>query len=259
MSDHLDTTGHTARKIRGWLVPIGILLIAGLLITLVVLELRPDQPETGPHGQSSADGTVDGLTVVPTTVPDLTQFEDRDPADVQAAGPVDAPVALVIFSDYQCKFCAKWSQNTLPTMLEYADAGLLRIEWRDISMYGEHSERAAAAAHAAGIQGQFWEFHDALYPNGTQRSPADLSEESLLTTAIELGLDTEQFARDMDAPTTQALMQGFAQTGRALGVTGTPSFILGGRPLVGAQPTEVFVDALERALTDVDAQAGDTK
>lgn len=254
MSNHVDTTGRTARKIRGWLVPIGILLIAGLLITLVVLELRPEQPGAarGPGGE-----TVDGITMVPSDAPavDLTQFEGRHPDDVQAAGPVDAPVALVVLSDYQCKFCAKWTQNTLPTMLEYAEAGLLRLEWRDINMYGEHSKRASLAAHAAGLQGKYWEYHDALYPGGAQRSPAELSEESLIATAAELGLDTEQFARDMDASSTHELIQQFAQLGPELGVTGTPSFILGGRPLVGAQPTEVFVDAIERALIDAGVQA----
>lgn len=256
MSDHVDTTGQLARKIRGWLIPIGILLIAGLLITLVVLELRPEQSAAIPTGETGSGETVDGLTIVPSDAPDLSRFEGRSPDDVQAAGPVDAPVALVVFSDYQCKFCAKWTQNTLPAMLEYADAGLLRIEWRDIGMYGEDSERAALAAHAAGLQGKFWEYHEALYPGGEQRSPGDLTQEALLATAATLGLDTEQFTIDMDAPATHDLIHQFAKTGRDLGITGTPSFILGGRPLVGAQPTEVFVAAVEQALANAGAKAG---
>lgn len=227
-------------------MPIGILVIAGLLVSLVILQLRPEAPAADGGGDY-----VDGVTVVPSDAPDLTQLEYRDPEDVQAAGPVDAPVALVVFSDYQCPFCAKWTHSTLPEMMKYVDAGDLRIEWRDINMYGPPSERASYAAHAAGLQGKYWEFHEALYPGGEHLAEAQLSKESLVGIAKELGLDANQFAADMDAPTTRELVDKIAQEGRDLGVTGTPSFLLAGRPLVGAQPTSVFVDAVENALLEV--------
>jgi protein-disulfide isomerase len=223
---------------------VGIFLVAGLLIVLVILQLRPAQPTADADGQ-----TAEGITVVPDQ-PDLTQFEYRDADDVQAAGPIDAPVGLVVYSDYQCPFCAKWTQSTLPEMMKYADAGDLRIEWRDINMYGEPSERASLAAHAAGLQGKYWEFHDALYPDGEHLSEAELSTEALIGLATELGLDPDRFAADMDSPDVQELIDKMAKEGRDLGVTGTPTFLLGGRPLVGAQPTDVFIDAVESALAE---------
>lgn len=243
MSEQANSTGRKNRGFRSWLVPIGIIVIAGLLLTIVILQLRPDQSPAG-----AVDGSGDNTTASPSEQPDLTQFEYRDPTDVQAAGPVDAPVALVVFSDYQCQFCAKWTANTLPTIMKYADAGDLRIEWRDINMYGEPSERASRAAHAAGLQSKYWEFHDALYPNGTHRSEAELSQEALVTIATELGLDIEKFVADMDSPDLLAAIEKRAAEARALGITGTPSFILNGQPIVGAQPTEVFVDVIESAL-----------
>lgn len=164
MSGLAQKARQASRGVRSWIVPAGILLIAGLLIVLIVLQLRPDSPTSDAGGEAT-----DGITVVPEDQPDLTRFEHRDPEDVQAAGPVDAPVGLVVYADYQCPFCAKWTDSTLPTMLEYAEAGDLRIEWRDINMYGEPSERASLAAHAAGLQGKYWEFHDALYPGARRR------------------------------------------------------------------------------------------
>lgn len=247
MSEQASRTGRAVRGIRGWLVPAGILLIAGLLIVLVILQLRPGQPTADAAGES-----VDGITVVPSDLPDLTQFEYRDAEDVQAAGPVDAPLALVVFSDYQCPFCAKWTHSTLPEMMKYAEAGDLRIEWRDINMYGAPSERAALAAHAAGLQGKYWEFHDALYPDGEHLPEAELSREALIALADEIGLDADRFVADMDSPVVQELIDKIAQEGRDLGVTGTPSFLLAGRPIVGAQPTDVFVEAVEAALVEAE-------
>jgi len=243
MSKQASPTGRKNRGARSWLIPIGIIVIAGLLLATVILQLRPDQTPAGAIGEGG-----DSSTAAPSGQPDLTQFEYRDPADVQAAGPVDAPVGLIVFSDYQCPFCAKWTQNTLPTMMEYADAGDLRIEWRDINMYGEPSERASRAAHAAGLQSKYWEFHDALYPNGEHLPEAELTKDALVGLATELGLDAEQFAADMDSPAVVETINKRAEEARQLGVTGTPSFILNGVPIVGAQPTEVFVDAIESAL-----------
>lgn len=247
MSEQPKRSGHPARGIRGWLVPVGIFLIAGLLIVLVVLQLRPE-----PAPPDAAGESTDGITVVPSDQPDLSQFEYRDTQDVQAAGPVDAPVALVVFSDYQCPFCAKWTHSTLPEMMKYAEAGDLRIEWRDINMYGDPSERASLAAHAAGLQGQYWEFHDALYRDGEHLPEAELTKEALVELAAQLGLDTDRFAADMDSPAVQELIDKIAQEGRDLGVTGTPSFLLGGQPIVGAQPTPVFVEAIETALAEAE-------
>lgn len=227
-----------AQRFRSWLVPIGIIVIAGLLITIVVLQVRGD---AGAQGSAAAQQPQQ---------PDLTFVETRDDADVQTAGPVDAPVVLVIYSDYQCPFCAKWSNDTLPTMMEYADRGDLRIEWRDVNQYGADSERGALAAHAAGKQGKFWEFHNALFPDGEHLTPEQLAEGSLIELAGTLGLDTEQFAADLTSPEALELVQQYARGGQELGVSGTPTFVLGGEPIVGAQPESVFIETFERALAE---------
>lgn len=231
----------TAQRFRSWFIPIGIIVIAGLLITLVVLQVRGD---AGFGGQSANPAAAQ------PEQPDLTFVEARDPDDVQSAGSVDAPVALVIYSDYQCPFCAKWTQDTLPTMMQYAEMGDLRIEWRDVNQYGADSERGALAAHAAGMQGKFWEYHDALFPDGEHLPPEQLTEEALIKLAGDFGLNTEQFAIDLTSDETLAKVQQYAAEGRELGVSGTPTFVLGGEPIVGAQPESVFVDTLTEKMTE---------
>lgn len=233
------------RSRSSWVVPGAVLTLAAVLIAVIVW--------VNWSGASPEDGTSPSGDGAPTEVqnpeqPDLTEVEARDEDDLLAAGPVDAPVALIVFSDYQCPFCARWSAQTLPAMMEHVDAGNLRIEWRDINVFGPASERAARASYAAALQGAFWEYHDALFADGEIRSEGELSEESLIALAGELGLDTEQFTADLAAEETAQVIATNQQFGFDLGATSTPVFILGGQPIVGAQPTEVFEDAFQTAL-----------
>lgn len=221
-------------------------LIAVLVLVAFLLSQRSDaQAEDTPGAETTAEadaGAEDAGKI------DLTQFERRDTTDLLTAGPVNAPVGLIVFSDYQCPYCAQWSQETLPTMMEYAELGDLRIEWRDLNVFGPESVRASHASYAAALQGKFWEYHEALFASGEKRAQNELSEGALISLAGQLGLDTEQFATDLNSDETRAQIEQNQQLGFSLGAASTPVFLLGGVPISGAQPTEVFVQALEDAL-----------
>lgn len=247
MSSHTDR-----RPASTWVVPVAILAVLVMAIVLVI-NLNKEPDTSAPGAGSAATAPAEGSSeAAPTEVqgavqPDLTDIERRDEADPLTAGPVDAPVALVVFSDYQCPFCARWNHDTLPVLMERAEAGELRIEWRDVNVFGDDSVRASKAAYAAALQDSYWEYHHALYPEGETRD--DLSEDALVALAGELGLDTEQFAADMASEETETEINRNAKLGMDIGAYSTPAFILGGQPIVGAQPTQVFVDAFESALS----------
>ena len=230
-----------------WLVPVSVLAVAAVLIAIIVATSRGgDSPASPPGASASAPGAP--TEIQGPQMPDVSQAERRDESDLLAAGPVDAPVVLVVFSDYQCRFCARWSAETLPVLMEHVEAGDLRIEWRDVNIYGPASERAARASYAAARQGAFWEYHDALFAGGELRSESELSDDGLLALAADLGLDTTTFAADMTAEETVQQIAANQQLGIDLGAYSTPMFLMGGQPLVGAQPTQVFLDAFESAL-----------
>lgn len=222
------------------------LIIFGLIAVLVLVVFLLSQTSGSQQGDAAASQTSEAQGE--SEAPDLTQFERRDAGDLLAAGPVDAPVGMIVFSDYQCPYCAQWNQHTLPTMMEYAERGDLRIEWRDLNVFGPESDRASQASYAAALQGKFWEYHDALLANGEKRSASELSEDALIALAEELGLDAEQFAADLVSDETRAEIERNQQLGFSLGAASTPVFLLGGVPISGAQPTEVFVQAFEHAL-----------
>lgn len=219
------------------LVPVLILVVAVILVTVsIVLAGRGDDPQ--------AEATDSPLVVEhpdqPTTI-DMARLEEGDPL---AAGPVDAPVTLVLYSDYQCPFCASWSAETGPVMLEYAEAGALRIEYRDIAVFGPESERAALAAYAAGLQGQYLEYQAVLFESG------EFTPEALIATAEVVGLDVDQFISDLGSAEVAAAVQRNVDEAAAIGAFSTPAFLLAGQPILGAQPTDVFVGALEQALAE---------
>ncbi|ROR96603.1 protein-disulfide isomerase [Salana multivorans] len=248
-----------------WLVPAVVVLVAAILIAIVVA-LQDGKPDAGADsaGQSAPDaaatepGAGDPAAGAPTPDADgvsLAEVERRDENDVLALGPVDAPVVLTVFSDYQCGYCARWSEETFPVVLRYVNAGDLRIEWRDVNIFGANSERAARATYAAALQGALVEYHDALFPGGHTRSEAELSDTALVALASELGLDADRFAIDLSSPAAATEIARNADLGLRLGAYSTPTFVLAGQPIVGAQPTDVFVAAVESAITGATGRA----
>lgn len=231
-----------------WWIPLTVIAVALALVLMILLMDR----EQGDDSDLSTAGKQKEPNVVVTEVEDPKQKDlsdfDTDDDDPLADGPVDAPVTLVVFSDYQCPYCAAWSQDTLPTMLDYVDSGDLRIEWREVNVFGSASEQAAEAAYAAALQDKHWEFHEKLFAGGKPRSPEELSPEALTSVAADIGLDMDQFEEDMNSSETAEAIDENAAMGTELGAFSTPTFILDSQPYVGAQPTSVFVDAIEAKL-----------
>ncbi len=126
--------------------------------------------------------------------------------------------------------------------------GTLKIEWRDFPYLGEESMNAALAARAAQEQGKFWEYHDLLYEN--QSSPGAFSDENLVALAREVGLDVEEFEASLSSGEHRQVVTETFTEGQRSGITGTPTFVINGTTLVGAQPLEVFEEAIEEAARE---------
>lgn len=239
-----------------WLIPALIIAVTAALIASAIWVRG-----TGGDPSPTAAGPADAGAATPMpreevpaatalAAPEVDGLERRDPEDPLAEGPVDAPVVLVVFSDYQCPYCARWNQETLPTLREYVEAGTLRIEWREVNVYGPASERAARAAYAAALQGGLTPYHEALFAGGQKASPEELTDEALIGLAERQGLDVTQFTADMTAPATIEAVAENQRLGEDAGALTTPSFVLDGEVLVGAQPTEVFTDLVDEKLAE---------
>lgn len=186
----------------------------------------------------------------------LEALARREPGDPLAVGDVDAPVVMVAYSEFQCPFCGRFARETEPTLVEdYVEQGLLRIEWRDFPYLGLESRTAALAARAAAQQDGFWQFHEAMFADPQPPNSGALTPDFLADVAAGVGLDRRQILTDMASEEVAAAVERDFQEGQSIGVTGTPAFLVNGRPVMGAQPTEVFVQTIEDAL----AEAGERR
>jgi len=193
---------------------------------------------------------VAGPTPEPAETSTSLHLDRRIPGDPLAMGSVDAPVVMVEYSDYRCPFCGVFARDSMPELVkEYVDAGQLRIEWRDLALFGEQSVRAAVAGRAAGAQEKFWEFNEAVYAAAPARGKPELSEAELVDLAKVAGVpDITQFTVDMKDPALAALVQADVQEAQQLGITGTPTFVINDQAISGAQPLAVFRSFIDVAV-----------
>ena len=170
-----------------------------------------------------------------------------DPA--LARGPADALVTIMEFSDFQCPSC-KRAQQALGQVMKEFD-GQVRLVHRDYPVPSHKGAfPAAEAARCAAAQGAFWEYHDLLY-----LAVPDFSRDDLVGYAGRLSLDREAFANCLDTHQYRKEIEADVREGRALKLPGTPSFLVNGRPLIGAQPIEAFREAIRDALKETRARS----
>ncbi len=159
-------------------------------------------------------------------------------------GAADAPVTVVVFSDFQCPFCAK-SEGTIHD-LEAAYPGKIRFVFKNQPLpFHEHARLAAKAALAANEQGKFWEYHDALFAH-----QKDLDRASLERYAEDLDLNLRRFRADLDDPRLDIAVEADITEAHRLDVKGTPTFFVNGRNIAGAQPIAAFRTKVDQALAE---------
>ena len=173
---------------------------------------------------------------------DLPRFLDRpiDPAVDHIRGPVDAPLTLVEYGDYECPFCSLATGVARELGERFGDD--LRFVFRQLPLpdVHPHAEQAAQAAIAAGAQGHFWEMHDLLFAHQDQ-----LEYEDIAGYAADLNLDVEQFLRDLDNDDTAERVRDDVASAEASGARGTPTFFVGDHRHTGPHDTETLARALE--------------
>lgn len=167
-----------------------------------------------------------------------------DPREGAAVkGPPGAPVAVVEFSDFQCPFCKKALAELERVLAAYPTQ--VRLIYRHLPLEGIHPQArgAAEAAECASTQGRFWEYHDRIFAE-----PEDLSPAKLRRLAEEVRLNLEDFEQCLTQGQTRAAVAQDTAVATRLGLTGTPTFFINGRPIQGAQPFQAFRAIIDEEL-----------
>jgi protein-disulfide isomerase len=159
-----------------------------------------------------------------------------------AKGPENAKVTIVEFLDFQCPYCARARLTLDQIEKEYGDR--VRVVFKHLPLRTHTKSPAAhAAAEAAHRQKKFWEMYDAIFANQREMTP-----EKYVEYAKEIGLDVEQFKRDVASADVKERIDADAKEAASLGVTGTPGFFINGKFLRGARPLESFKEVIDEEL-----------
>ena len=176
-----------------------------------------------------------------------------DVGNAPVKGDKNAPVTIVAFSDFECPFCSR----VVPTLKQLEDqyGGKIKVAFKNQPLpFHANAKLAAAAALAAHEQGKFWEYHDKLFAN--QRA---LDRASLEKYAQELGLNVDKFKAALDQGKFNAQIEADMAQASSVGASGTPTFFINGRTLVGAQPVDAFKRVIDEELKKTGGAVADSK
>ena len=177
-------------------------------------------------------------------IPDTQSVSAGSDSSAHIRGKPDAQVTLEEFGDFQCPPCGQFAGFVEELLKEYDSR--LRVVFRNFPLPGhEHAREAALAAEAAGFQGKFWEMHDTLYKEQTAWSKAPNTRELFESYASTLGLNMEQFKKDMDSDKARERVDSDHALGDSLGIKVTPSLFINKRPL---EPQEKNPEGIRAAI-----------
>lgn len=214
----------------------GAIIIAGLLIGGAVL-LKGNTVPQNPGG-------------IPVTATTLAPVGKAD----RVLGNPQAKVALVVYADFQCPFCAKFFNESEKNIIDtYVKNGDIKFVYRDFAFLGPESVKSAEAARCAGDQGKFWEYHDYLFAHQNGENQGGFADPNLKSFAKILNLDEATFNKCLDESKYAQAVADAKTEGAAAGVNGTPKgFILKAGKIVGtidgAEPYTTVKPKIDAAL-----------
>ncbi len=201
-----------------------VVIAAAIVISLAILFTIKPPPASNGNGGNDYNISLDDDAVL---------------------GSADAKVTIVEFSEYLCPFCGRFARDTFPQIkANYIDTGKVRFVFRDYIVHttAHLASEASECAHEQGND-KFWAYNEKLFQN-----QGALTSDNLKSYASELGLDTAKFDACLDSGKYASEVDKDTSDGRSYGVTGTPTFFINGKKLVGAQPYATFQTEIDAAL-----------
>jgi len=216
---------------------IAAVLVAAVLVAWNLKQSAVETPVAAPTPNPSHSAT-----------PAKAAEPGADPP--HALGDAKAPVTLEEFGDFQCPPCGQFAVFVEELLREYDSR--LRVVFRNFPLPAhENAREAALAAEAAGFQGKFWEMHDTLYREQSSWSKAPNARELFESYAGTLGLNMDQFKKDMDSDKVKQKVDSDRALGDSLGIKVTPMLFINNRPLEPQQKNpEGIRAAINAALNE---------
>jgi protein-disulfide isomerase len=233
------------------MIPFQVNRVSAIAMVAVALACAPAN-STKQAAESGTTVRKDTTAVIaPVAAPRDSDGVRADLARIQ--GNPTAPVWVIEVSDFQCPFCKQWHDQTYQTLRDdFVKTGKVRLAYINFPL-AQHVNAwpAAESAMCAGAQGKFWEMHDGLFVNQSKwevlSSPAPFFD----SLARATGVDVARWRQCVQSGKMKPWIQADHDRAQTAGATSTPTFIIGDKILVGAQPIENLRSAIDSALAKV--------
>lgn len=254
----------TTTWIFGVLFAVAVIVIFGLGYYVLSPRSADQMGKAEETGAPSEEGPAPPAEEPPVLAPVVEGVSsDDDPFK----GPEDAKVTVIEFSDFLCPFCAvstgfredlqqrlkerdeTW-EAAIPKIIEnYVNEDKVKFVFRDAPFHGAQSQKAAEATQCANDQDKYWEMHDLLFERQMDFPTEDEGLVDFLKgLAVEIGLDGDQLAACLEEDKYAQEVQHDLEEAKEIGVTGTPTYFINGRKIVGAQGFSNFEIVIEEEL-----------
>jgi protein-disulfide isomerase len=227
-----------------------LLLVAAYLLGMLTtkvqyLEQEKTMVQDTAGNVLAADNAAPAPSLPPTKV-------DVESGHLAVLGDQNAKVTLVQFSDFQCPFCRRFFEETLPQIKkEYIDTGKVKLTFRHYPLdFHPAAYPSALAAECANEQGKFWELHDKIFEEQAKQGTGTVQYtiDDVKTWAAAIVMDQTQFASCIDSNKYDAQVKEDVADAQKVGVSGTPATYVNGMLVSGAQPYSVFKTIIDQEL-----------
>lgn len=221
----------------------------------------PPTPVATPPPQATARPTP-APTIIPAPTRSVTETADGPVTMRMAAlslgakryaalGDPHAPITVIEFADFGCPYCREFALTVFPGIrTRYIDTGKVYYIYKDLPVVSQHGDLAAQAAQCAGEQGDYWGMHAQLSIDTREWSGSQQDAlQAFGRYAAALRLKPGPLERCVSSGRYHAEVQHDMDDAERLGIRNTPIFIIDNRVLIGAQPLEVWQDALDQAIS----------
>ena len=234
-----------------------VLIIFSFLLGMLTNKVMSLEKQVKGSGSVQANTAGAGVNAAPTIDPNATPTPlpkvTVDVGKLPILGNKNAKVTMIEFGDFQCPFCKQYFDQTAQQVMDtYVKTGKVKFAWRYYPLVTIHpnAQKSAEAAACANDQGKFWDMHDILFKNQDIWAPqaAADAENSFISYAGQLGLDTTQFQNCLDSSQDKSLVDADVADGNRIGVSGTPTFVINGNVIVGAVPFTDLKTVIDQEL-----------
>lgn len=224
-----------------------LLLVAAYLLGMLTTKVQYLEQE------KQATSTVLAADNAAAPAPSLPPAKVTvDNGHLAVLGDKNAKVTLVQFSDFQCPFCRRFFEETLPQIKkDYIDTGKVQLAFRHYPLdFHPAAYPSALASECANEQGKFWELHDTLFEEQAKQGAGTIQYtiDDVKTWATTISMDQTQFANCIDSNKYDAQVKEDLADAQQVGVSGTPATYVNGMLVSGAQPYSVFKTIIDQEL-----------